>query len=81
MTLKYSRASEIPKAQTRHSAEVGSSMEFCATCSFLLDGVAHHTVGVRKHSLGANPSTRAHVQGEDMARKGHLSCILLIDEL
>ncbi|CAJ1349363.1 unnamed protein product [Effrenium voratum] len=25
--------------------EVGNSSEFCATCSFLLDGVAHHTVG------------------------------------
>lgn len=25
---------------------VGSSMEFLATCSFLLDGVAHHTAGV-----------------------------------
>ncbi|CAJ1391845.1 unnamed protein product [Effrenium voratum] len=24
---------------------VGNSSEFCATCSFLLDGVAHHTVG------------------------------------
>ena len=33
------------------TAKAGSSMEFCATCSFLLDGVAHHTVGVWEHSL------------------------------
>lgn len=30
--------------------EAGSSIEFSATCAFLLDGVPHHTVGAGKHS-------------------------------
>ena len=35
----------------RRKPQVGSSMEFLATCSFLLDGVAHHTAGVRGSRL------------------------------
>lgn len=42
----YPMPPNCPVLQWRYDTRpVGSSMEFCATCSFLLDGVAHHTVG------------------------------------
>ena len=37
--------------QSTGVTEVGNTMEFSATCSFLLDGVAHHTAGVWGPSL------------------------------
>jgi len=76
----YPMPPNCPVLQWRYETRpVASSMEFCATCSFLLDGVPHHTVGAwRSNKKLAQRDTADRTLGLFVSRWASL---ITLDEL